>query len=379
MGKTAIVTDSFRLGRIRGIDIGFNWSLLVIAALITWSLAAAVFPNQNPGLADGTYLAMALVAAVLFFASILLHELGHALQAQRDGMEIDGITLWLFGGVARFKGMFPSAGAEFRIAIAGPVVSLLLGVLFVGIAVVLDGPQAVEGVAAWLGYINLALLVFNLLPALPLDGGRVLRSALWQSRGDFGWATRVAASIGRGFGFLFIFGGLALFILHGAFSGAWLAFIGWFLLGAASAENRYLIARQALDGLRVRDLMVEDPVTVDPGLTLARFVDDTAWRHRFTTYPVVDGGRIVGLLPFSEVAKVPRAEWDARVVGECYRPKADVLVVDAERPVVEILAELGEPGAGRALVCDEDRLVGLLSVTDVMRALQIGQRRRPGS
>ena len=379
MGKTAIVTDSFRLGRIRGIDIGFNWSLLVIAALITWSLAAAVFPNQNPGLADGTYLAMALVAAVLFFASILLHELGHALQAQRDGMEIDGITLWLFGGVARFKGMFPSASAEFRIAIAGPVVSLLLGVLFVGIAVVLDGPQAVEGVAAWLGYINLALLVFNLLPALPLDGGRVLRSALWQSRGDFGWATRVAASIGRGFGFLFIFGGLALFILHGAFSGAWLAFIGWFLLGAASAENRYLIARQALDGLRVRDLMVEDPVTVDPGLTLARFVDDTAWRHRFTTYPVVDGGRIVGLLPFSEVAKVPRAEWDARVVGECYRPKADVLVVDAERPVVEILAELGEPGAGRALVCDEDRLVGLLSVTDVMRALQIGQRRRPGS
>jgi len=379
VGKTAIVTDSFRLGRIRGIDIGFNWSLLVIAALITWSLAAAVFPNQNPGLADGTYLAMALVAAVLFFASILLHELGHALQAQRDGMEIDGITLWLFGGVARFKGMFPSAGAEFRIAIAGPAVSLLLGVLFVGIAVVLDGPQAVEGVAAWLGYINLALLVFNLLPALPLDGGRVLRSALWQSRGDFGWATRVAASIGRGFGFLFIFGGLALFILHGAFSGAWLAFIGWFLLGAASAENRYLIARQALDGLRVRDLMVEDPVTVDPGLTLARFVDDTAWRHRFTTYPVVDGGRIVGLLPFSEVAKVPRAEWDARVVGECYRPKADVLVVDAERPVVEILAELGEPGAGRALVCDEDRLVGLLSVTDVMRALQIGQRRRPGS
>ncbi|HWH05952.1 MAG TPA: site-2 protease family protein, partial [Gaiellaceae bacterium] len=290
------MTDSFRLGRIRGIEIGFNWSLLVIAALITWSLAAAVFPSQNPGLDDGTYLAMALTAAVLFFVSILLHELGHAFQAQRDGMEIDGITLWLFGGVARFKGMFPSAGAEFRIALAGPAVSLVLGAAFVAVAVALDGPAAVEGVAAWLGYINLALLLFNLLPALPLDGGRVLRSVLWHTRGDFGWATRVAASIGRGFGFLFIVGGLALFIVHGAFSGAWLAFIGWFLLGAASAENRYLVVRQALQGLRVRDLMVREPVTVAPELSLARFVDETAWRHRFTTYPVVEDGRIVGLL-----------------------------------------------------------------------------------
>ena len=369
------MTDSIRLGRIRGIEIGLNWSLLVIFALIVWSLSAAVFPSQNPGLGDGTYLAMALVAAVLFFVSILLHELGHAIQAQRDGMEIDGITLWLFGGVARFRGMFPSAGAEFRIALAGPAVSLLLGLAFVGLAVLLDGPAAADGVAAWLGYINLALLLFNLLPALPLDGGRVLRSVLWHSRGDFGWATRIAASIGRSFGFLFIVGGLALLILHGAFSGAWLAFIGWFLLGAASAENRYLVARQALAGLRVRDLMVRDPVTVDPTLSLARFVDDTAWRHRFTTYPVVEHGRIVGLLPFARVAKVPRAEWETTRVEQCYRPKGELLVVDTDQDVVEVLAELGAPDAGRALVCDGDRLVGLLSVTDVMRALQIGHRR----
>ncbi|HWG55883.1 MAG TPA: site-2 protease family protein [Gaiellaceae bacterium] len=371
------MTDSFRLGRIRGIDIGFNWSLLIVFALITWSLSSAVFPSQNPGLDEGTYLAMAVVSALLFFASILLHELGHAFRAQRDGMEIDGITLWLFGGVARFKGMFPSAGAEFRIALAGPAVSLVLGALFVGIAVLLDAPEAVDGVAAWLGYINLALLAFNLLPALPLDGGRVLRSALWHTRGDFGWATRIAASIGRGFGFLFIAGGLALFILHGAFSGAWLAFIGWFLLGAASSENRYLIARQALDGLRVRDLMVRDPVTVDPALSLARFVDETAWRHRFTTYPVVENGRIVGLLPFGAVAKVPRAEWEGTLVADAYHPKSEVLVVDADRAVVELLAELGEPGRGRALVCEDERLIGLLSVTDVMRALQSGQRRAP--
>jgi Zn-dependent protease/CBS domain-containing protein len=347
----------------------------VILALTVWSLNSAVFPSQNPGLGDGTYFAMAVVAAVLFFCSILAHELGHAVQAQRDGMEIDGITLWLFGGVARFKGMFPSAGAEFRIAIAGPVVSLALGIACVGVALLLRGPEAVDGVAAWLGYINLALLVFNLLPALPLDGGRVLRSALWRARGDFGWATRVAAGIGRGFGFLFIVGGLAMFILHGAFSGAWLAFIGWFLLGAASAENRYLVARQALGGLRVRDLMVRDPIAVAPDLTLARFVDEIAWRHRFTTYPVVEDGRIVGLLPFAAVAKVPREEWEATRVADCLVPVDQALVVDASAELVEVLPELAAPGAGRALVCDDHRLIGLLSVTDVMRALQIGRRR----
>src|SRR5918999_3441085 len=190
------------------------------------SLASAVFPNQNDGLSDATYVAMAIVAALLFFASILLHELGHAIQARREGMEIEGITLWLFGGVAQFRGMFPSAGAEFRIAIAGPVVSLLLGLFFVAIAVVTKTAEAVDGVAAWLGYINLLLLVFNLLPALPLDGGRVLRAALWGARDSFEWATRVAANIGRGFGFLFIAGGIAMFIFADSFSGAWLAFIG---------------------------------------------------------------------------------------------------------------------------------------------------------
>src|SRR5688572_750155 len=249
------MTDSFRLGRIAGVEVGFNWSLLVIFALLVWSLSSAVFPDQNPGLGDGTYLAMAVAATVLFFASILLHELGHAVQAQREGMEIDGITLWLFGGVARFKGMFPSAGAEFRIAIAGPVVSLVLGAAFVGAAFLVTGAESIDGIAAWLGYINLALLVFNLLPALPLDGGRVLRSALWRARGDFGWATRVAAAIGRAFGALFIAGGLAMFFFESGTSGLWLAFLGWFLFGAATEEARYAKVYGALSGLRVRDLM----------------------------------------------------------------------------------------------------------------------------
>jgi Zn-dependent protease len=370
------VSSSFTLGRIAGIQIGINWSWLVVLVLLVWSLASGVFPSQNPGLSDGVYFAMAVVAALLFFASLLAHELGHALQARREAMEIDGITLWLFGGVAKFRGRFPSAGAEFRIAVAGPLVSLVIGVVFMAVAIVLRLPAAVDGVFAWLGYINLVLLVFNLLPALPLDGGRVLRSALWAAKDDFGRATRIAAGIGRGFGYLFIAGGLALFIFANAFSGAWLAFVGWFLLGAASAEVRDLAVREALGGLRVRDLMVPDPVTVPPDLSLGELVDAVVWQRRYTTYPVVEDGRVIGLLPFRCVAEVPRAEWDSRTVRDCMIPRERVPVLDPDEELVDALADLTETDVNRAVVVEDGRLVGFLSVTDLVRALEVGGLRR---
>jgi Zn-dependent protease/CBS domain-containing protein len=369
------MNSSFELGRIAGIRIGVNWSWLVVFVLIVWSLASAVFPSQNEGLSDATYIAMAVVASLLFFGSILLHELGHAVQAKREGMEIEGITLWLFGGVAKFRGMFESAGAEFRIAVAGPLVSLALGVLFVGVAVVTRTSEEIDGVAAWLGYINLMLLVFNLLPALPLDGGRVLRAVLWAARGDFAFATRLAANIGRGFGFVFIAGGIALFIFANSFSGAWLAFIGWFLLGAAASEARFLAVRDALGGLRVRDLMVREPSTVPVTMSLGRFMDDVLGANRYTTYPVMDDGRVVGLLPFRCVAQIPRREWDERSVQDCMLPRDEVPSVDEDDELVEVLDELAE-GPGRALVVDGDRLKGFLSITDVARALETGGLRR---
>jgi Zn-dependent protease/CBS domain-containing protein len=369
------MTPNLRVGRIAGIEIGLNWSWLVVVALIVWTLARGVFPETNPSLSEGTHLAMAVVAALAFFCSLLLHELGHAFRARREGIEIEGITLWLFGGVARFKGAFPSAGAEFWVAIAGPLVSLALGVLFVLLA--LAGlPEAVGGVLAWLGYINLTLLVFNLLPALPLDGGRVLHSFLWRRKGDLAQATRIAADVGRGFGYLFIASGLFLFIFQGSFSGAWLAFIGWFLLEAASAEARYVHARQALEGLRVRDLMTPDPVTVPPDLTLGEFVDETVWQRRHTTYPVVEGGAPVGLLPFRCVAEVPRAEWDQRHVRECMLAREQVPLLREDEPAIDALGKLGEAKVNRALVVSDGHLVGLLSMSDLARALEAPPRRR---
>jgi Zn-dependent protease/CBS domain-containing protein len=370
------VTTSIELGRIFGIRIGINWSWLVVLALIVWTLASGIFPATNPGLSDGTYLAMAIAASVLFFSALLLHELGHAVQARREGMEIDGITLWLFGGVAKFKGMFPNAGAEFRIAIAGPLVSLGLGLLFSVGAWLISTNEPIDAVAAWLGYINLMLLVFNLLPALPLDGGRVLRSALWHARGDFRWATRVAAGVGRGFGYLLIAGGLSLFIFQGSFSGAWLAFIGWFLLQAATSEDRYVVVSEALGDLHVRDLMVRDPVTVPADMSLGRFMDEVAWNRRYTTYPVVDDGRVVGLLAFRRVAEVPRSDWDGRLVRDSMIERDRVPTLDEDETAVEALAELSEADVHRGLVLDGERLAGLISITDLARALEVGVPRR---
>jgi len=261
------------LGRVAGVEIGLNWSWLVIFGLITWSLGATVFPDANPGLSDAAYIAMALVAALLFFGSLVLHELGHAVVAKREGMEIEGITLWLFGGVAKFKGMFPSAGAEFRIAIAGPLVSLAIGVGLLAVATAAPLPSELDGVLTWLGTINLFLLAFNMLPALPLDGGRVLRALTWRRTGDFLQATRIAGGLGRGFGQAMIAGGVALALFAGAPGGLWLALIGRFLITAAGAETSFATTRDLLQGWLVGDAMARDPVVAPAGATLREFVE----------------------------------------------------------------------------------------------------------
>jgi Zn-dependent protease/CBS domain-containing protein len=367
--------DTISLGRIAGVRVGINWSWLVVFALITWTLAAGVFPSENPGLSDAAYLAMAVVAALCFFASLLLHELGHAVQARREQVEIEGITLWLFGGVAKFRSDLPSGGAELRIAIAGPIVSLVLGVVFVALAAGAGLPQQADAVLAWLGYTNIALLVFNLLPALPLDGGRVLRSLLWLRSGDLASATQAAGTVARVLAYVLIGGGVGLLIAFGAFAGAWAAFIGWFLLQASAAEVRWVAAKQALAGLRVGDLMTREPVTVTPDLSLERFVDEVVWRRRYTTYPVVAGTRPVGLLPFRCIARVPRAEWPEQTVGSCMLPLAEVPVLHETDDAAEALIRLRQSDVNRGLVVDDGRLVGILSVTDVAAALEIRQLR----
>jgi Zn-dependent protease len=369
------VTATFRLGRVAGVEIGVNWTWLLVVALIAWSLAAGVFPETNPGLADGTYVAMAAVAVPVFFGCLLLHELGHAVTARRAGMAVEGITLWVFGGVARFSGAFPSANAELRIALAGPAVSLALGAVLLAAAILIPLPPAVDGVVHWLGYINLTLLAFNMLPALPLDGGRVLRAALWRARGDFLGATRTAVALGKGFGQALIVGGVVLVFAGAGIGGLWLAFIGWFLLAAAEAEGQAAVQHEALSGLRVADAMVAEPVTVPPWLSIERFLDDVVLGHRHTAYPVVEGDRPVGLVTFRDAAAGDRDTWAAGVVADRMRPLDASLVVAPQDRLEDVWPELVRSAVRRALVLDGGRLAGLLSATDVARILEVEQRR----
>lgn len=367
------MTRSFKLGRFAGIEIGVNWTWFFVFFLVAWSLAVAVFPSQNPGLSDGAYWAMGLIAAALFFVSIVLHELGHALQARRDDVEIEGITLWLFGGVARFKSMYDSPGAEFRIAIAGPLVTVAIAAVLIGLGAAVALPPAVDGVVYWLGYINVILLVFNMLPALPLDGGRVLHSVIWRLR-DLNTATRVGTAIGTGFGYFLIGGGVVLLFTTG-FGGLWLAVLGWFLTVAAQSEAMQMAARQTLSGLRVRDVMASDPVTVGADADVATFIDEVARNTRFSTYPVVEDGEVAGLLSFRCVTQIPRDRWESTRTADCMIPRERVPVVESGEDAAALFQDLIGSETRRALVIDDGHLSGLVSITDLSRAIQT---RAPG-
>ncbi len=372
---------SVPLGRLAGVSIGLHWSWFAVLALFAWSLGASLFPSAYPGLSDWTYTAMAVVAALALFACLVAHELGHAIQARREGVEIEGITLWIFGGVARFKGMFPSAAAEFRIAIAGPLVSLVLGLAFAGLAVMLALPDAIEGVVAWVGQANLLLLAFNLLPALPLDGGRVLRALLWRRTGDFARATRSAGRLGRWIGHGLVAGGLVL-MLFGFPDGLWFALIGWFIAAAADSERRLGEASELLAGLTVADAMATHPVSVWAAASLDEFAEETYARARHTAYPVVDGGRAAGRLAFRAVADVPSASWGGVRVRDVAQPLEQTLALAPGEPLFEAAVALMQHPDGWAVVTDGVLVTGVLTVSDIsriIRAPRIGSLPRPVS
>jgi Zn-dependent protease/predicted transcriptional regulator len=367
--------STFRLGRIAGVPIGLSWTWIPVFGLFVWSLAASVFPSTNPGLGSGTYVTMAVAAAILFFGSLLLHELGHALRARREGVEIVSITLWLLGGVARFRGRFPSAGAEFRIAIAGPLVTAGLAASFIALAVLTHLGAALDGVFAWLGYVNLLLLVFNLLPALPLDGGRILRSALWRARGDLSWATRIAAATGIGIGGLMIGAGILTAFTAGAFSGLWLALIGWFVLHGARYEAQLVSLQGALEGFVVADLMTPHPIVSRAEQTLRDFMAEIPEGDRSDAYPVLDGLRPVGILPSPRTAS-GHALTELRVRDRMVQlDRVPLLTVD--EPAPDAILAMIEANAGSALVIDDGHLAGIVSSRDIIDALKVGTRRQP--
>lgn len=372
------------LGRIGGVPVRAHWSVLIVTALIAWGLAAQWLPSLDPGRPEWAYVVVGIVASVVFVVGLLAHEVSHAVVARRRGVGVDSITLWLFGGVAQLHGEAADPGSELRIAGVGPLVSLLLGGVFwlVGLGLAAAGvPDLVVGACAWLAAINVLLALFNVLPGAPLDGGRLLRAALWRWRGDRVWASVTAARAGRGLGMLLIAAGLAELLFVRGYGGIWLALIGWFIVGSAGLEERSARLGAALAGVRVADVMTRFPETVPAATSVAELVDRYLFSHRHTSFPVVDGeGRPVGLVTLARIKAVPATGRAGTSLGEIAYPMEQVTVIAPGDPLTALLPHLTGTADGRALVLDGDRLVGIVTPTDITRAVEAAALRgRPGT
>ncbi|MER5704567.1 site-2 protease family protein [Micromonospora sp. NPDC002296] len=369
---------SFRIGRVAGVPVGVNWSVLVIFLLIAWGLSANQFPRSYPDRPTWAYVLAGLSAAVVFFLGLLAHEVSHAVVARRNGIEVGGITLWLFGGVAELRGEARDPGAELRIAGVGPLVSLIIGVLFGGIAVLLAlaGVHGLWlGALAWLAGINILLAVFNALPAAPLDGGRLLRAAVWKATGDRTRASVVAARAGWILGVLLIGLGLWQFLRGVGFGGLWLALIGWFLIGAAGLEERQARTGSALRGMRVADVMTPQPQTASAEMTVADFVDHYLFAYRHSALPLTEDGRPVGLVTLDRVRGVPADRRAATTLAEVACRADQLVLASPDEQLTDLLPRLSECADGRALVVTDQRLVGIVSPSDISRAVQRGSLR----
>jgi Zn-dependent protease/CBS domain-containing protein len=371
--------DGIPLGRIAGIRVAASWTLLIVVALLVLGLAGGVFPREYPGLAAGWYLAAAAVGAALFLVSLLAHELAHALVARRAGVAVESITFWLFGGVARLSGDAANPVAALWIALVGPLTSLALAGVFAAAASGLRGagaPRAVAGVPGWLAWTNLGLALFNLLPGAPLDGGRVLRALLWIRSGDRDRSARIAARAGRVLGIALV--GLGIFQIFSGLgaSGLWIAFIGWFLGGAARAEEELATARGTLAGIRVRDAMTPSPVAVPASATVAQVLAEMTTRLRFTSLPVLDDrGALVGLVTLRRLREAPPERRAATRVGEVACPREDLVTASPDEPLADLLGRVSAGEDRRALVLEGGQLVGIVSPADITRALAVADRR----
>jgi Zn-dependent protease len=372
-----------RLGRILGIPVSADLGVLLIGGFLTWSLATIVLPRGEPGLTGGAYWSVAAIGALLFLGSLLAHEMGHSVVARRNGVEVEGVTLWLFGGVARLKNEAPNPGAEFRIAAAGPAVSIVLGVGFIAAAIGLGAvgvPDLYRVLLSWLGIINVVLGVFNLLPGAPLDGGRILGSIIWRIRGDRVRAKVAAARVGRFVGLTLIGLGLAEILFIGTFSGLWTAFIGWFLMNAARMEQGHYRSEQALGDLPVRAAMVADPEVVRTWTTVAELVEGPLRSTTQSAVPVLDfGGHLAGAVTLAQVRSVPAQTWTTTEVAQVMVPVGALTTATAEEPLTGLLERLDPRSGGLAVVVREGRPVGIVGPTEVQRAVELGRLRPRGS
>jgi Zn-dependent protease len=359
---------AWKIGTIMGIPIRVHFSWLIVFGLITWLLSSRYFPQVTPDLPFVSYWISGALAALLLFASVAFHELAHSYVAKKYKLGIESITLFIFGGVAQLKGDPPHPRAEFWIAIAGPFSSFLLAAFFFILTINTAG--GTKALFAYVAKINLILGAFNLIPGFPMDGGRVLRSALWGKKKDYFYATQKASSIGRGIALFFIFFGL-FSIFTGGPGGLWLMFIGWFLYSAAQASYQQATLQETLSGIKVKDIMVKEMQTIDPSISLDKAVNEYFLRYGYGGFPVIDDGKFLGILTLKEVKNVPREDWARVKVSEISVPHEKRWEIPPDADVIKALELMIKEDKGRIVVAEKDRIIGLITRNGIAQYVQI--------
>jgi Zn-dependent protease len=365
-----VIRQQIPLGRIFGISIGLDYSWFLIFVLLTWSLALTYYPAAVPGQSASLYWALGAVSAVMLFVSVLLHELGHSVTALRYGIPVRSIRIFIFGGVSQIAGEAPSGAAEFWIAFSGPAVSLALAAIFRLLQASLTGIGPVFAVVKYLAYVNGALALFNLIPGFPLDGGRVLRAILWTTTRDFRRATLTAAMVGRAIAFGFILWGVSQILTGNLGSGLWIAFIGWFLESAASAQVQQQVLERVLAGHTVAEVMNRNYVTVPASTRLQELVDRHILGGGRRSFIVTQGDQTVGLVTLGQIREVPRERWDTTTVDEAMTPLARLKRVRPDTGLWAATGEMDRDGVNQLPVMTDSQILGMLGRDDVMSYLR---------
>jgi Zn-dependent protease len=362
------------LFKLFGFAVRADMSWFIVVVLVITSLSTEAFPRLYAGLTPIVYWLMGIVGAIILFLSIVTHEFAHALIARRYGIPMRGITLFVFGGVAEMDDEPPSAKAELLMSLAGPATSLLLGAVFLAgyaAAVFMNAPLSVAGVVGFIGSTNVMLALFNLIPAFPLDGGRVLRSLLWMRSGNVRRATRRASQTGSALGLILVFGGIVQAFTGNFIGGLWWFLIGMFIRNAALMSYQQVVLREALQGEPVRRFMKPDPVTVPRALSVEELVTDYVYRYHHKLYPVVDDGRMVGCVTTRNIRDVPRDEWNRTTVGAIASACSEANTISPDSDVLEALRRMNQNRSSRLIVVSGERPVGILSLQDLLRFLSV--------
>jgi Zn-dependent protease/CBS domain-containing protein len=365
---------TFSLLKLFGFQVKMDLSWLILGVLITWTLAQGVFPQYYEDLGTTTYWLMGVGGAVGLLVSIVFHELWHSLIARRFGLPMKGITLFIFGGVAEMTEEPPSPKAEFFMAVAGPISSIVLAGGLFGLWFVLGGTgfsPPVMGVLNYLAFINLILAGFNLLPAFPLDGGRVLRSVLWGLKHNLKWATRIASQIGAAFGVALMLFGVFSFILGNVIGGVWMFVIGMFLRGSSQTSYKQLLIRRSLEGEPVKKFMKSDPITVSPSLSLDDLIEDYIYKHHHKMYPVTDGDNLTGCVTINQIKEIPKEQRANHTVGDIAKACSDINTISQNEDSVQALSLMRKNNVSRMMVVEDGKLVGMISLKDIMEMLSM--------